>query len=143
MSDVYGSYPPAPASGVPGWAFEVGTFGPRTTSLATSTTGDGLVLWCMSLMPMTDITIALVAGQVQLTFSQFDGGTVAEVERRQVVGGVPGAWTVRGVSGLDAGDFAEASPGAGTWQYRMRTAGGDYEINPSRSAYSATVEITI
>lgn len=135
-----GGFPMGTADAVAGWDFEIGTFGPRTTSQATSASGDGMVLWCMSLMPMEDLTASgALAPDVLLSFSHGESNTVADVERRAP----GGAWAHVGFSDVDAGEYLDVAPGSGTWQYRVRAAGGDYELNPSRSAYSATVQVTI
>lgn len=135
----------AGGGGVTGWEFEIGALGERTTSTSTSISGDGMVIWAMSLLPVTDLTASgALAPDVLLSFSPPESPTIAVVERRAVVDGVPGAWSQIGSSGVDTGEYLDENPGSGTWQYRVRTAGGyDANINLSRSAYSATVQVTL
>lgn len=137
-----GGFPMGTADAVAGWDFEIGTFGPRTTSTATSASGDGMVIYAASLMPVLALAAAKVGSTAHLTFELQEGSTLVDVERRQVVGGVPGAWSHIGFGDMDAPEYDD-TPGAGVWQYRVRAASGDYEYNPSRSAYSATVQVTI
>lgn len=124
---------------VPGWELEIGELGPRTTSTATSTSGDGMVIWWMSLMPITDLAASVESEtDVLLTFSVGEEGTIADVERRAV----GGEWEHIGFSIYETGEYLDVNPGSGQWEYRARAAGTD-GINLSRSEYGAIVQATV